>query len=493
MSTPGRTGLVFEEPLIFERSRSGRCGVVIDPPQVPPVEPADVLGDLARDEIEGFPELSELDVVRHFTRLSQWNYSIDLGFFPLGSCTMKYNPKLNESVAALDGLANLHPLAEAEDLQGVLSLASELEELLAQISGLDCVSLQPAAGAQGELVGMMMIRALHRANGDHQRTRVLVPDTAHGTNPASAAFNGMEVVEVPGGDDGLLHPEALAPHLDDRVAALMLTNPNTLGLFESHVGALAEAVHGAGGLVYLDGANMNALMGVARPGDMGVDVMHYNLHKTFSTPHGGGGPGSGPVAVRRILEPFLPAPVIRREGEHYWLDQDRPQSVGRVHAFMGNAGIWLRALAYIRSLGAEGLREVTELAVLNANYILAALRDVYDVAHDRRVMHEVVLTDRHQQAHGVTTSDIAKRLMDYGYHPPTIYFPLVVAGALMIEPTETESLESIDGFVEAMRRIAAEAETDAEVVTGAPHRPIVRRLDEVRAARKPRLRWTPEA
>jgi glycine dehydrogenase subunit 2 len=493
MSTPGRTGLVFEEPLIFERSRSGRCGVVIDPPQVPPVEPADVLGDLARDEIEGFPELSELDVVRHFTRLSQWNYSIDLGFFPLGSCTMKYNPKLNESVAALDGLANLHPLAEAEDLQGVLSLASELEELLAQISGLDCVSLQPAAGAQGELVGMMMIRALHRANGDHQRTRVLVPDTAHGTNPASAAFNGMEVVEVPGGDDGLLHPEALAPHLDDRVAALMLTNPNTLGLFESHVGALAEAVHGAGGLVYLDGANMNALMGVARPGDMGVDVMHYNLHKTFSTPHGGGGPGSGPVAVRRILEPFLPAPVIRREGEHYWLDQDRPQSVGRVHAFMGNAGIWLRALAYIRSLGAEGLREVTELAVLNANYILAALRDVYDVAHDRRVMHEVVLTDRHQQAHGVTTSDIAKRLMDYGYHPPTIYFPLVVAGALMIEPTETESLESIDGFVEAMRRIAAEAETDAAVVTGAPHRPIVRRLDEVRAARKPRLRWTPEA
>jgi glycine dehydrogenase subunit 2 len=406
---------------------------------------------------------------------------------------MKYNPKLNESVAALDGLANLHPLAEAEDLQGVLSLASELEELLAQISGLDCVSLQPAAGAQGELVGMMMIRALHRANGDHQRTRVLVPDTAHGTNPASAAFNGMEVVEVPGGDDGLLHPEALAPHLDDRVAALMLTNPNTLGLFESHVGALAEAVHGAGGLVYLDGANMNALMGVARPGDMGVDVMHYNLHKTFSTPHGGGGPGSGPVAVRRILEPFLPAPVIRREGEHYWLDQDRPQSVGRVHAFMGNAGIWLRALAYIRSLGAEGLREVTELAVLNANYILAALRDVYDVAHDRRVMHEVVLTDRHQQAHGVTTSDIAKRLMDYGYHPPTIYFPLVVAGALMIEPTETESLESIDGFVEAMRRIAAEAETDAAVVTGAPHRPIVRRLDEVRAARKPRLRWTPEA
>jgi glycine dehydrogenase subunit 2 len=493
MSTPGRSGLVFEEPLLFERSRPGRLGVRVDPPGVPAVDAAAEIGAaLVRADLEGFPELSELDVVRHFTRLSQWNYSIDTGFFPLGSCTMKYNPKVNELVAGLDGLANLHPLAEAEDAQGVLALASELEDALAEISGLDRVALQPAAGAQGELVGMMLIGAYHRARGEAQRTRVLIPDTAHGTNPASAALNGMEVVQIASGADGLLHPEALAPHLDSRCAALMLTNPNTLGLFETHVEALAERVHAAGGLVYLDGANMNALLGVARPGDMGVDVMHFNLHKTFSTPHGGGGPGAGPVAVKNVLAPFLPTPVVRRSGERYWLDHDLPHSIGRVHAFLGNAGIWLRALAYIRSLGAEGLAEVTERAVLNANYILAALRDRYDVPHDRRVMHEVVFTDRRQQARGVTTADIAKRLMDYGYHPPTIYFPLVVAGALMVEPTETESLESIDGFVEAMRRIADEAESDPGLVTGAPQRPIVRRLDEVQAARKPRLRWSPE-
>jgi glycine dehydrogenase subunit 2 len=493
MTTPGRSGLVFEEPLLFERSRPGRRGVQIDPPGVPAVDPAALLGaDLVRPDLDGLPELSELDVVRHFTRLSQWNYSIDSGFFPLGSCTMKYNPRRNEIVAGLEGLANLHPLAEADDLQGVLALAAELEECLAEIAGLDRVALQPAAGAQGELVGMMLIAAHHRARGESQRNRVLIPDTAHGTNPASAALNGMEVVQVESGPDGLLHPEALAPHLDQRTAALMLTNPNTLGLFESHVEALAERVHAAGGLVYLDGANMNALLGVARPGDMGVDVMHFNLHKTFSTPHGGGGPGAGPVAVRNLLAPFLPTPVVRRTGERYWLDDDLPHSIGRVHAFLGNAGIWLRALAYIRTLGAAGLAEVTERAVLNANYILARLRDVYDVPHGRRVMHEVVLTDRKQHGRGVTTADIAKRLMDYGYHPPTIYFPLVVAGALMIEPTETESLESIDGFVEAMRRIAAEAESDPALVTGAPHRPIVRRVDEVQAARRPRLRWSPE-
>jgi glycine dehydrogenase subunit 2 len=484
---------VFEEPLLFERSRPGRRGVRIDPANVPAVDPASLLGaELVRGDVEGLPELSELDVVRHFTRLSQWNFSIDTGFFPLGSCTMKYNPKLNEVVAALDGLANLHPLAESDDIQGVLALAAELEDALAEIAGLDRVALQPAAGAQGELVGMLLIQAHHRARGEPQRNRVLIPDTAHGTNPASAALAGLEVVQVESGDDGLLHPEALVPHLDGRTAALMLTNPNTLGLFESHVEALAERVHAAGGLVYLDGANMNALLGVARPGDMGVDVMHFNLHKTFSTPHGGGGPGSGPVAVRGLLAPFLPAPVVRRRGERYWLDHDLPHSIGRVHAFLGNAGIWLRALAYIRTLGAAGLTEVTERAVLNANYILACLRDRYDVPHGGRVMHEVVFTDRRQQAHGVTTADIAKRLMDYGYHPPTIYFPLVVAGALMVEPTETESLESIDGFVEAMRRIADEAESEPGLVTGAPNRPVVRRLDEVQAARKPRLRWTPE-
>jgi glycine dehydrogenase subunit 2 len=320
---------------------------------------------------------------------------------------------------------------------------------------------------------------------------VLIPDSAHGTNPASAALNGMEVIEVHSGPDGILRPEVLDPVLDEHVAALMLTNPNTLGLFESHVAELADRVHAAGGLVYMDGANMNALLGIARPGDMGVDVMHFNLHKTFSTPHGGGGPGSGPVAIRNILAPHLPRPVVRRERDHFVLDDEFPLSIGRVHAFCGNAGMWIRALCYIRSLSAAGLREVAERAVLNANYVLTELRDVYQVPHDQPVMHECVLSDRRQQAHGVTAADIAKRLMDYGFHPPTIYFPLVVAGALMIEPTETESLESLDAFIDAMRRIATEAETRPEQVTSAPHKTRVRRLDEVRAARKPRLRWKP--
>ncbi len=490
--TPGASGLIFNEPLLFELSRSGRRGAPVEDPQVPLVDPADALGaSLLRDDIEGFPELSELDLVRHFTRLSQWNYSIDSGFYPLGSCTMKYNPKLNEVAAGLPGLADLHPMAPDEALQGVLALAHELEAALAEIAGLDRVTLQPAAGAQGELVGMMMIQAHHRARGDDQRRRVLIPDSAHGTNPASAALNGLEVVQVTSGDDGIIHPDALDSLLDDRLSALMLTNPNTLGLFESHVEELARRVHAAGGLIYLDGANMNALMGVAKPGHMGVDVMHFNLHKTFSTPHGGGGPGSGPVAVRNVLAPYLPTPVVRREGELYRLDEEFPLSIGRVHSFFGNAGIWIRALAYIRTLGADGLTEVTEKAVLNANYLLAELREHYDVPYPRPVMHECVLTDRLQHASGVTTADIAKRLMDYGFHPPTIYFPLVVSGALMIEPTECESLESLDSFIEAMIRIAEEARTDPEKVTGAPNRPKVRRPDEVRAARKPRLRWTP--
>jgi glycine dehydrogenase subunit 2 len=484
---------VFEEALLFERSRPGRCGVPIADADVPRVDPAQVLGsDLVRGEVEGLPELSELDVVRHYTRLSQWNYGIDSGVFPLGSCTMKYNPRVNEAIAALAGIVDVHPLTDEDGVQGLLGLGYELQQALVEISGLDRATLQPAAGAQGEFVGTKMIQAYHRARGDHRRTRVLIPDTAHGTNPATAALNGMEVVQVKSGADGVLHPEQLDPHLDDRTSALMLTNPNTLGLFESHVEALADRVHRAGGLVYLDGANTNALLGAAKPGHMGVDVMHFNLHKTFSTPHGGGGPGSGPVAVRNILAPFLPIPVIRREGERYRLDDEFPHSIGRVHAFLGNAGIWVRALAYIRTNGARGLTQVTELAVLNANYVLASLRDRYDVPHDRRVMHECVLTDRRQHAHGITTADIAKRLMDYGFHPPTIYFPLVVSGALMIEPTECESKEALDGFIEAMRRIADEAETNPEVVTHAPSRPIVGRLDEVRAARKPRLRWLPE-
>ncbi len=494
MSTAGRSGLVFHEPLLFESSRPGRPGVRIDDPDVPLVDCARELGaELVRDDIPDFPELAELDVVRHFTRLSQWNYGIDSGFFPLGSCTMKYNPKVNETIARLPGLAAVHPASDEARLQGVLALAAELEAALAEICGLDRVTLQPAAGAQGEFVGVRMISAYHRARGGAQRTRVLIPDTAHGTNPASAALNGLEVVEVKSGADGIVHPDALAALADEHTAALMLTNPNTLGLFESHVEKLAEVIHGVGGLVYLDGANMNALLGIAKPGHMGVDVMHFNLHKTFSTPHGGGGPGSGPVAVRNSLAPYLPTPVIRLEGGRYRLDDEFPHSIGRVHAWYGNAGIWLRALAYIRTLGATGLAEVSARAILNANYILESLRDVYDVPHERRVMHECVLTDRRQHEHGVTTADIAKRLMDYGYHPPTIYFPLVVAGALMIEPTECESQETLDGFVEAMRAIAREAETEPSLVTGAPERPIVRRLDEVRAARKPRLRWSRES
>ena len=493
MSTPGRSGLIQDEPLLFERSRPGRAGVPIDNCDVPLLDPAEILGaDLVRDDVEGFPELGELDVVRHYTRLSQWNYSIDAGLYPLGSCTMKYNPKVNEAVAALPGIGDVHPLAPDEAVQGLLALAWELESALAEISALDRVSLQPAAGAQGEFVGMKMIRAYHRRRGDTARRKVLIPDTAHGTNPASAALNGMDVVEIEVAGDGVLHPDALRDVLDDEVSALMLTNPNTLGLFEPHVDEVAELVHAAGGLIYMDGANLNALMGVAKPGHMGVDVMHFNLHKTFSTPHGGGGPGSGPVAVRNILAPYLPVPVVRRENERYRLDDEFPHSIGRVHGFLGNAGIWVRALAYIRTLGAAGLCEVTERAVLNANYLLEELREHYHVPYEGRVMHECVLSDRKQQAHGVTTADIAKRLMDKGFHPPTIYFPLVVAGALMIEPTETESLETLDEFVHAMREIAREAETEPETVTGAPTRSKVRRLDEVRAARKPRLRWRPE-
>ena len=491
MTTPGRSGLVFDEPLLFERSSPGRAGIPLEETDVPRADAREILGpDVVRDDIEGFPELSELDVVRHFTRLSQWNYGIDSGFFPLGSCTMKYNPKVNEVAAQLPGFAAVHPLTPSSAVQGLLALAFDLERALAEISGLDRVTLQPAAGAQGEFVGMKMIQAYHRARGETERCRVLIPDTAHGTNPASAALNGMEVAEVQSGTDGVIHPDVLAEQLDERTAALMLTNPNTLGLFETHVEQLSELVHRAGALVYLDGANLNALMGVAKPGHMGVDVMHFNLHKTFSTPHGGGGPGSGPVAVRNILAPYLPVPVIRKEGDRYTLDDEFPHSIGRVHAFMGNAGIWVRALAYLKTLGATGLAEVTRGAVLNANYVLSQLKEHYDLPHDQLVMHECVLTDRRQRASGVTTADIAKRLMDFGFHPPTIYFPLVVPGALMIEPTESESLASIDAFIDAMRQIAREAETDPERVTSAPHLPIVDRLDEVRAARKPRLRWT---
>jgi len=489
-------GLAWEEPLLFERSRPGRSGFALEPLDVPAVDPGELLPEgSVRDDLPCLPELSEVDVVRHFTRLSTWNYAVDLGLYPLGSCTMKYNPKVNERTARLPGFAHAHPLQPASLSQGILELMHRLEGALAEISGMDRVSLQPAAGAQGELAGVMMIRAYHEHRGE-RRTQVLIPDSAHGTNPASASLNGYRTVPVPSGPDGILHPEAVAERMSPDVAGLMITNPSTLGLFEEHIARICEIVHEQGGLVYCDGANLNAMLGVTRPGDQGVDVMHFNLHKTFSTPHGGGGPGAGPVGVKNVLAPYLPVPVVRQlggdEGEGYVLDYELPRSIGRLHGNLGNVGMLVRAWTYIRSLGPEGLRRCAEMAVLNANYLLARLRGPFHVPYDRPVMHECVLSDRTLEGTGVTTMDVAKRLIDYGYHPPTIYFPLVVHGALMIEPTESESLEGLDRFADSLCAIEREAREDPERVVGAPHRTPRARLDETRAARRPILRWQPD-
>jgi glycine dehydrogenase subunit 2 len=492
VSANATRGIAYEEPLLFERSRPGRRGAEVPASDVPAVDAGALLGALARREPAGLPEVSEVDVVRHFTRLSTWNAAVDLGLYPLGSCTMKYNPKLNERVARLPGFAATHPLSPAEHVQGLLALFHALEQLLAEISGMDRVTLQPAAGAQGELAGIMMIRAYHEARGE-RRTKVLVPDSAHGTNPASAALNGYEVVSIASGADGILHPAAVAAGMDHQVAALMVTNPNTLGLFERHIAEICEIVHAKGGLVYGDGANLNALLGIARPGDMGIDVMHMNLHKTFSTPHGGGGPGAGPVAVKEMLAPHLPVPVVvrRADGAFTWQD-DLPGTIGRLHGSHGNVGMLVRAYTYILSLGAEGLRRCSEMAVLNANYLLARLAPTFHVPYPGTVMHECVLSDRSLADTGVTTMDVAKRLIDHGYHPPTIYFPLIVPGALMIEPTESESLEGLDRFADTLLEIAAEARSDPDTVRSAPHRTRLRRLDETLAARKPVLRWQPD-
>jgi glycine dehydrogenase subunit 2 len=486
-------GLAYEEDLLFEQSRAGRRGAELPALDVPAADVASLLGDLARDDIPELPELSEVDVVRHFTRLSTWNAAVDLGLYPLGSCTMKYNPKLNERVARLPGFAQAHPMAPAAESQGLLELCFELERSLAEISGMDRVTLQPAAGAQGELAGIMMIRAYHEKRGDTKRRKVLVPDSAHGTNPASAALNGYDVVAVPSGEDGILHPEAVAAVMSDEIAALMITNPNTLGLFEEHIAAICEVVHSSGGLVYGDGANLNALLGVARPGDMGIDVMHFNLHKTFSTPHGGGGPGAGPVGIKQTLAPYLPTPIVDKRDDAFVWNHDLPDSIGRLHGNHGNVGMMVRAYTYILSLGSDGLRHCTDMAVLNANYLLARLRGEFYVPIEKPVMHECVLSDRALADTGVTTMDVAKRLIDHGYHPPTIYFPLIVQGAMMIEPTESESLESLDRFADTLLAIADEARTDPETVRTAPHHTRHRRLDETRAARKPILRWQPEA
>jgi glycine dehydrogenase subunit 2 len=479
------------EGLIFEKSAPGKRGMELPPLDVPAVDPAKALGrDLTRDAIVGFPEVSEIEVIRHFTRLSTWNYAIDLGMYPLGSCTMKYNPRVNEYVARLEGLATAHPMQPAEVAQGCLRILHDLKKCLLSITGMDAATLQPAAGAQGELTGLLMIRAYLASQGN-ARKKVLIPDSAHGTNPASVIIAGYEVQNIKSNSRGQIDTDHLREFVTEDVAALMVTNPSTLGVFEERIAEIADILHERGALLYMDGANMNALAGIARPGDFGVDVMHLNLHKTFSTPHGGGGPGAGPVLVKKILEPFLPLPlVLQKEDGKFTLDINRPKSVGRVRAYCGNFGVLLRALAYALAYGA-GVRQATEDAVLNANYIRKHLEDYFDLPYDLPSMHEVVFSDARQKRNGVNTTDIAKRLIDYGFHPYTTAFPLIVSGAMMIEPTESESKEECDLFVDAMRSIAQEAESSPDVVKTAPHSTRVGRLDEVAAARKPLLRWKP--
>jgi glycine dehydrogenase subunit 2 len=480
------------EGLVFEKSSPGKRAYKLPPLDVPAVDPSALLGDAHRKTAAGLPELSEIEIIRHFTRLSTWNYAIDLGMYPLGSCTMKYNPRVNEFVSRIDGLAEAHPYRPESLAQGALEIIDLLQRCLIEITGMDAITLQPAAGAHGEFTGILLIRAWHESQGNARR-KVLIPDSAHGTNPATAAICGYQVENLKSNADGGIDLEALTRQVDEDTAALMLTNPSTLGVFEGEIHKIADILHAKGALLYMDGANMNALVGKVRPGDFGVDVMHLNLHKTFSTPHGGGGPGSGPVACKGFLEPFLPAPILvtNKDGAKHW-EYDRPKSVGRVRAFYGNTGMFIRALAYILANGPDGLRQTTEDAVLNANYIRKKLEDVYELPYKTPSMHEVVFSDKRQAAKGVKTGDIAKRLIDYGFHPYTVSFPLIVPGALMIEPTESESLEELDLFIDAMRSIASEVEETPEVVKTAPHSTRVSRLDEVQAARKPILRWRPK-
>jgi glycine dehydrogenase subunit 2 len=548
-SFPRTTGKVRphqtqNEALLFEKSSPGKRAYKLPPLDVPAVDVKALLGATAREVPGLLPELSEIEIIRHFTRLSTWNYAIDLGMYPLGSCTMKYNPRVNEAVSRIEGLAEAHPYRPDSLAQGILEVIDLLQRCLIEITGMDVITLQPAAGAHGEFTGILLVRAWHESQGNPRR-KILIPDSAHGTNPATAAICGYQVENLKSNAEGGIDLEALTRQVDEETAALMLTNPSTIGVFESQIHKIADILHAKGALLYMDGANMNALVGKARPGDFGVDVMHLNLHKTFSTPHGGGGPGSGPVACKAFLEPFLPTPVLVRDapanapapdtwetvnddpptaddqpmfrapfldpktgeragdddplplhtpgnGQLHW-DYDRPHSVGRVRAFYGNTGMFIRALAYILANGPDGLRQTTEDAVLNANYIRKKLEDVYDLPYKTASMHEVVFSDKRQAALGVKTGDIAKRLIDYGFHPYTVSFPLIVHGALMIEPTESESLEELDLFIAAMRSIAKEVEETPELVKTAPHSTRVSRLDEVQAARKPILRWKPTA
>jgi glycine dehydrogenase subunit 2 len=485
------THLSQNEGLIFEKSSPGKKGYRLAPLDVPEVDAAKELGNLTREDLGNMPEVSETEIIRHFTRISTWNYAVDHGMYPLGSCTMKYNPRVNEYVSRLEGIANAHPYQPERVSQGCLQIMKTLADALIEICGMDAITLQPAAGAHGELTGVLLIRAYLESKGN-PRKRILIPDSAHGTNPATAAMCGYTVENLKSNEQGMVDLAALDAQMNDEIAGLMITNPSTLGGFETQIGKIADILHRKGGLLYMDGANMNALVGKARPGDFGVDVMHLNLHKTFSTPHGGGGPGSGPVAVKKILEPFLPIPVIAEMKGGLRLDYDRPQSLGRVRMFFGNFGMFVRALAYIMANGPDGLRQTTEDAVLNANYIRKKLEGYYDLPYRMPSMHEVVFSDKLQAKNGIKTGDIAKRLIDYGFHPYTVSFPLIVHGALMIEPTESESKEELDLFIDAMRKIAKEAETEPDLIHNAPYRTRVSRLDEVAAARKPILRWKPQ-
>jgi glycine dehydrogenase subunit 2 len=491
MITKVRQHLSQNEALLFERSSPGKTGYQLPDLDVPDVDAAEALGaENVRAEIEGFPEVSEVEAIRHFTRISTWNYAIDHGMYPLGSCTMKYNPRINELVARIEGLAWAHPYQPESLAQGCMEVMVRLEAALAEITGMDAVTLQPCAGAQGELTGILLIRALLEKRGN-PRKKILIPDSAHGTNPATATVAGYAIQNIKSSEAGVLDVSALEKMVDKDVAALMVTNPNTLGVFEENIIHVAEILHAKGAMLYMDGANMNALVGIARPGDFGVDVLHLNLHKTFSTPHGGGGPGAGPVAVKKALEPFLPIPRIRQAGKKLVYDYKRKQSIGRVRAFYGNFGVLVRALAYILAHGGPGLRNATVDAVMNAVYIRKGLEAYYDLPYPAPNMHEVVFSDDRQKKLGVSTGDLAKRLIDYGFHPYTVSFPLIVHGALMIEPTETESKLELDQFIEAMTSIAKEVEADPQMVKGAPYGTRTSRVDEVTAARKPVLRWKP--
>ncbi|MBV9158240.1 MAG: aminomethyl-transferring glycine dehydrogenase subunit GcvPB [Acidobacteriaceae bacterium] len=483
--------IVQEELLLFEQSSPGKRGYQLPELDVPLVDAEKALGrENVRAEIEDFPEVSEFEALRHFTRLSTWNYAIDLGLYPLGSCTMKYNPRVNEVVARTEGLAWAHPYQPEALSQGCMEVVATLERALAEITGMDAVTLQPAAGAHGEFTGILMIRALLEKRGN-PRKKILVPDSAHGTNPATAMMVGYTVENIKSNDRGMVDLDVLARAVTEDVAGLMITNPNTVGVFEENIRKICGILHDKGALVYMDGANMNALVGVARPGDFGIDVMHLNLHKTFSTPHGGGGPGSGAVAVAEVLTPFLPSPRLKRDGEAWSWNFDLPDSIGRVRAYYGNFGVLVRALAYIMAHGGNGLRRATLDALLNANYLRTLLEPHYEIAYKAPSMHECVFSDDRQAKRGARTGDIAKRLIDYGFHPYTVSFPLIVRGALMIEPTETESKRELDLFADAMISIAREIGTDLETVLKAPHSTRTRRVDEVTAARKPIVRWQP--